>query len=96
VAILVDLLSAENFDATLQALTDKYGKPKLSVIEYQNGFGAKIEKRQALWNNGVSQISFAEKGPIDGNASLRFYLMSFYNKYYPSTDEKAKAARSDL
>lgn len=96
VAILVDLMSSENYDATLVALTAKFGKPEVKVLTYQNGFGATFNKRVAIWKNAISSVAFSEMGPIDGKASLRISLNSFADEHYPSQAEKAKSALKDL
>jgi hypothetical protein len=54
---------AVRFTAMLEASTGKYGTPaSVTVVDYQNAFGAKFTGNVVVWDNSVSTITLRQYG----------------------------------
>jgi hypothetical protein len=53
-------LPAESYQTLRDAFAAKYGKPLVTMSQYQNSFGAKKNGEQLLWKTAVSQIRIGQ------------------------------------
>ena len=64
------LVSRFNFEEALEALTLKYGSPKMVVSTIQNRLGAKFEQQTATWDDEKSILSLERHGSKIGEPVL--------------------------
>lgn len=85
-AVLVNEFS---FDDALEALTQKYGAPRVVHSTVQSGLGAKFDQVSAVWEDDVAILMLKRHGSKLGEPSLGLMSKSAIKG---RTQEKAKAA----
>lgn len=82
---------ASRFTAMQEALTGKYGTPSsITVIDYQNTFGAKADGSVVTWDNSVSTITLRQYG----SGSVEYSGLAIVHKALAAQAVKAKPNQS--
>jgi hypothetical protein len=77
------------FTAMQEAFSGKYGTPFVTIVEYQNAFGAKFTGSVATWDNSLSTIVLRQYG-----GSVEYSALLIEHKALAAQAETAKPKHS--
>ena len=89
-------MSGIDFETALDALTLKFGAPKLERSVIQNRMGASFDQVEATWTDGDERMVLSKHGGSIGRTSLIYLGKEAVAEGQRVRAEKAKAAASSL
>lgn len=96
VAIVINILKSKDYEEVLAALTLKWGKPTITDLPSQNGFGAMIHNTSAHWDNKVSEINLTRFDPDVEYSSIYMYETGYAKQIEQEHNAKTRAASDDM